>query len=83
MATKSHRSAKKLSKGSMEDVFCLVSEMEEPLREIALLLRVLALVDSKEGDGAEAISFVATKACHQLKSVSDSLRNLFLICRRN
>ena len=84
MATKPKRLRSK-ARGNNKlsgNIFRLVSEMEDPLREATQLVHLLSLVDPKEGDDLESIAFVATKAQGYLMCLNNTLRNLFSVTRR-
>jgi hypothetical protein len=64
-----------------KSVFNLASEMEEPLRHAAQMVHVIALVDPSHDEDKEAIGLVAQEAGERLQAVSDTVRDLFAMCR--
>jgi len=79
MATKRRRNSP--PKNIEQLLFSLISEMEEPLHAADHLIKVISLIDVKEPDEYESISFVASEAKRNLSRAKSLLRALFDACR--
>jgi hypothetical protein len=57
-------------------LFDLTNQMEEPLREASQFMRVIGLIDGRNGEDEDAIAAVAWEAVIRLEKVAEAWRGL-------
>jgi acid phosphatase class B len=58
-------------------VFLLADEMDIPLRRASQIVFLMEMIDTRQGDEAQAIAFVAGEVRDKLDQVSSALAKLF------